>query len=180
MYYGIFAMILIISLILYLSFHRTSYLFLALFVTSSGAMYLFYDGYAQMIFSAGHAETSSHFIPMLLSVAMVTLLYFVRTLLSTTIENQYIKRMHIALVIVWAVLFFMEPIGGYHIIIRIIIPLILFTLLYLLVVSALSWNRQHSTSRFILIGLISFFLGFLGFRELESVWSYCSHSCHWQ
>ncbi len=163
MFYGLLGLILITSLLWYLFLRKTSYLYLFAYIASTTAAYAFYDGYAQMYFSADRAESSLYFMPMLLSISMLALLGFGRVILSTPMLGKYTQYIYHALAIAWLCVFFITPFIDYITTIMALIPLLLVTPGFLLVVGVISWKWQKSPGRFLVFGLFSICLVFLGF-----------------
>ncbi len=161
-FYGLLGLTLIMTLFLYAFFRNASYLYLFSFVASVTAVYLFYDGYAQMFFSADRAETSECFVLMLLSLSMVALLGFGRQVPSTSMLRKYHQYMHHALVITWLLILVGMPFIGYISTLKATIPLMFITLLYLLVVGVTGWKWQDKPTQFFMLGLFCFILLFLG------------------
>ncbi len=163
MFYGLLRLILITSLLWYLFLRKASYLYLFAYIAGTTAAYSFYDGFAQMYFSAGWAEASQYFMPMLLGVSMFALLGFGRTILSIPMFSKYTQTIHQALVIAWMCLFIVTPFIEYSTTIMALIPLLFVTPWYLLAAGVVSWKRQKMPGRFLVFGLFSICLVFLGF-----------------
>ncbi len=161
MYYGLLLVILLVNLFLYMAFRKPSYLYLVVFSFTIGTTYLFYDGYAQMLFSTHYIASSRHFIPMLLSLSMMAFLYYGRALLLPATKDRLLQRIHYSLITAWLMLFSLELIVDYHFTITIIIPFALVTPLYLLMVGIVCWRKQNLTSQFFVIGLLFAFTGWL-------------------
>ncbi|MFV1997223.1 MAG: PAS domain S-box protein [Acidiferrobacterales bacterium] len=175
-FYGLLVVFLVINFLLFLFFRKTRYLYLVLFIASIGGLFLFNDGYAQMFFGNNIAEASRHFLPMLLSLAMIAFLYYGRAILSTATQSKYVQRLHYALVIAWLITFLMELVAGPLITMVINIPLILITTLFLFLMGVIGWRKQNTSARFIVLGMLSTFIGGmvqivvqLGFVESHSV-----------
>jgi len=129
-----------------------------------------------MFFGANIAGASRHFLPMLLSLAMISFLYYGRAILSATMQSKYVQRLHYVLVVAWLITFLMELVAGPLATMIINIPLILITTLFLFLMGVLGWRKQNTSARFIVLGMLSTFLGGviqivvqLGFIESHSV-----------
>ncbi len=157
LFYGLLVLILLMNLILYFFFRKPSYRYLAIFVISIGATFLFYDGYGQMLFSESFIHTSQHFQPMAMAISMLSLLYFGQSLLVTSEKP---KTILYALTFCWLVLLFLKPFLEYVFVMLTILPLLLITLSYLVAIGVSNWNKQTITAKLLIFGLSFFFISF--------------------
>lgn len=130
-----------------------SYFYLVVFTASIGSAFLFFDGYAQMLFAADYAAASRYFPPLFLSLAMLALLGFGRTLLASPKTGKYVQNVHYTLVFAWLLIIAATPLVDYSTAFKAISPLMLMSLLYLLLVGVSCWKEQNTASRFVVLGL---------------------------
>jgi len=162
LFYGTFFIILCINLLLFVFFKKRNYLYLVLFVASICSAFLFYDGYGQLFFGNKYIESSRFFLPASVSVAVIMLLNFGRALLKIKEPDKILELFHNVLVTFLVITFFMSFITSYYNTIILIIPLTLAASLCLMVRGIVNWKVQNGAGRFIVIGILSFFVGFLG------------------
>jgi len=162
LFYGTFFIILSINLLLFVFFKKKNYLYLVFFVISICSAFLFYDGIGQFYFNKNNIETSRFYLPASVSVAMIMLLNFGRSLLGVKFADKQFELFHNILIVLLVITFFMSFIATYHNAVIIIITLALISSLYLIVRGSVNWKIQSGAGKFIVIGILSFFMGFLG------------------
>ncbi|MCW8988910.1 MAG: PAS domain S-box protein [Gammaproteobacteria bacterium] len=166
-FYGSLLIILSINLLLYFFFRKTNYLYLVLFNVSIAITFMFYDGYAQKILSENTVEISRNLIPIFLAFAMMFLLYFWHTLLRVDFYQIFLKKGYYFLIASWVGILLLGLSATYQntsylSIVYFLFTLMLLTPLYLFIIGLINWQRHNGPGRFIVIGLLFFFLGFLG------------------
>ncbi len=150
-FYGLLLVVLFLNLTLFLIFRTSSYGYLTIFIAFISTAYLFLDGYAQLYTPQYLLNLTQHVFHMALALAMLGLMFFMRSMLNLTSVFKYI---HTVLAIGWGLIFLLKPFADFGITVKFSIPLLFITIIYLLSLSISNWNSKKVVARIFVFSLL--------------------------
>jgi PAS domain S-box-containing protein len=151
LFYSFIFILLIYSFFMYIAYKESTYSWLCLIIFSIIVLKLFYDGYAQMLFSQNLIHFSALGVPVFLCLMVISQLQFTYRFLPIT-HNIIINRLHYGLTIFSVCTLFFAPFLSYGFSIKILANLILISGAYIIVRSIIEFLSNKKTISYFLIG----------------------------
>ncbi len=166
-FYGLLSVLIVFNSMLYLLLRQKIFLYLAFFIANIFIVFLSYDDFIKLIQFNEYSSATRHVIPLFLSLALISLLFYSRELTSSVQINKSFKQSYRYFIIAWLALIISEFVFDYLITIVAMIPLLLATLLYLFVEGLKQWEKYDNSTRFIVLGFLVLFTGFFIFISMR-------------
>jgi len=154
-YFGVIVITLIYYVVLFLYLGDKSTLWLAAFLGSMIAVVGFYNGYAQMLFSANWIQYSRYGLPLALSLTGINLMQFTRFFLPLPAANITIMRAHdilLGLNLLWLL---SVPFTSYLAQALFFLPIIFGTLIYCVYRVIFCLRKNEAAAKYYLLGWVA-------------------------
>ena len=165
-FYGTLIILFAANLSLAVFFGKKSYIYLSAVILSIITIYMFFDGYAQTYFSEKYINISYSFLPILMCIAILSLVLYSNEIILNTLNNTFLVKLNRNILYIISFFILIIPLLNPAIVMKIIIPLILVTFIYIMAVGVLGWRKENLSARLIVVG---FFLVFVSLFSVALV-----------
>jgi PAS domain S-box-containing protein len=158
-FYGVFLIMLVFNLFLFLSLREVNYLYFIFFLVSGLLFFISYDAIGDQYLWPNLPAINLYAVPLSSILVFVSTLKFTDNFLEFGARNPKLHRIFNIALIGWGFLLLLLPIVSYHVIFNLIAPFGILCLGLAGVTGAISLRGGYRPARFFLISWVGFLMG---------------------